>query len=127
MTFLGVLVIIILIIALFGDRITRWLSRYLQRRFAERIMREFGMPPHQEAAKGGNRSGRTDFTRHRRRGRDERRHIIPPEYAEDVEYVEIQTKTTESKSGYKVDSKEEREWYESQVEDAEYVEIREKR
>lgn len=128
MQFLGILFIVFLLIALFGDRISRWFNGFMQRRAEDALRRMMGMPSRKEERKARKRaereSGKNFDSRADSRSRDSRRgsdgHIIPPEYAEDVEFTEFRdfSASTQSSGGTDV------EYHESQVEEAEYVEIK---
>ncbi len=117
--------------------IRAWVMRRLQNKAEDYIRQAAGMPPRQEAKsrakkansrRGGSRQEAPQGTASGRRrasssyGR-RRGPIIPKEYAVDVEYVEIKeyssaTVIGETPQGERV------EWHESQVTDAEWVEIK---
>ena len=117
--------IIILIIAaalwLLWPRIRRWMAmwvvRRLQRNAEDYVRRASGMPPREE--KKGERA-----SRHRPRRSYAGGPLIPKEYAVDVEYVEIHEYSATTVIGGDAPKEKVEEWHESQVTDAEWVEIR---
>ena len=138
-TFFGILLIIFLVIVLFRPWLNRWLGPALQRwamhRMEDQMRRMAGMPSRKEekkrrkaARKENGASGRRTAAGGTRMNTTSGRHepIIPPDYPEDVEFVEIKSYseetvvTTETSS----DGKTTRIKVESQIEDAEFEEIR---
>lgn len=127
--------LIIIIILIFGwPYIWRWLRpyfyRWMQRRTEDYVRRAMGMPPRD---KSGNRQGRTGnvYGGHeradaRRRGSHSREAdpVIPKEYAEDVEFTEVRSFSEEEKIGGDTTV---RFTQESQVSDAEIIEIKKDR
>lgn len=147
-TIFGILLIIILLVILLWPYIGRWVApvveRWMIRRFEDQMRRMAGMPTRKEESKmrkeakkrAGNRrqtsEGEWDAFRDRRSSYERgaakgRSHepIIPKEYAEDVEFVEIKSYSEETVvSVDKAPEGDEHIMIESQVEDAEYVEIK---
>ncbi len=130
MTRLLIILIIIFGLWLLWPRIrrpiTRWALGRLQKR-AFRFMRDAaGMPPEEDSGKtkkkrekGGRDRQRAQTRRYRRSGP-----LIPKEYAVDVEYVEIHDYSSTTVIGEDPVTGRKEEWHESQVTDAEWVEIR---
>lgn len=137
-TAVGIILIVILALILLWPLLNRWLGPLLQRWIAgkmeDRFRRMMGMPTRKEerkAAKQWKKQQQKDGAQASAyggtaygpasRGRS-RRPIIPKEYAEDVEFVEIKEYSSDVEIGIKEDGttfiKEE------QVEDAEYIEIK---
>ena len=137
MTAVIIIVIIILVWLIFGARIRAWLTRRINNFIANRtedfIRKAAGMPPRDKSESKRRKTERTGDERtrrssQRRRGRSRDDYysqgpIIPKEYAEDVDFVEI-------KEFYQTDiearfnDKETVEYHESQVSDVEWVEIK---
>lgn len=122
-------VTLVIIIALFllWPRIIRWLrpviQRWMMRRVENYVRKAAGMPPRQEARK--KRSPRPadsqPWQRAERPAPMREPHLIPPEYAEDVEFTE----TVEYSSDRNIasDAPGKRVRNENQVSDAEWEEI----
>lgn len=120
------LLIIILIVIFFWlvwPSVARWLKRKTIEKMQESILRQMGMPPppkekrkRREKTSGrGNNPGPGMRSPHSGP-------IIPKEYAEDVEFVEIKEyseTTVETRKGTRTEI-----YHESQVSDAEWVEIK---
>ena len=142
---MGIFLIIVIIVVFCWPWISRWIRQYMARRAEDFLRRATGMPPRpgsredkrRQRAYGQNQykaredsssassssySRRARQHRRARRGYDEP--IIPPEYAEDVEFVETKSfsETTIGASDGPG-----RQYTESQVSDAEWVEIKDNR
>ena len=134
MTFLAIILIIILFWLIFGDRIKAWLQRRMMQKMEDTIRRSMGIPTakeqrqrQKEAARGPSQqpSGRGNSSRNRSSSQFHQYpdSIIPKEYAEDVEFTEFKSYSdsveiksdTHGNENIKV---------ESQVSDAEFVEIK---
>lgn len=131
MTFIGIILIISLIWLVFGNRINAWIRNWMMGMAEDRMRRMMGMPTRKEE-------------RRRKKQRRQRRDngnaygpgygtppthddgpVIPREYAEDVEYVDMPAYSDETEiNGSGSDNRSETVFNESQVEDAEYVEIK---
>lgn len=125
---MGTLLVIIIIVFLCWPWIKRLMARFMLNRAEDYMRRATGMPPRpgsrqarreQRRASGGTRANS------QRTSRRAARHdgpIIPREYAEDVEFTETvdysSSEIREKKKGN------ERVYRESQVSDAEWVEIK---
>lgn len=122
--------IIIILLFLTWPYIWRWLqpyvARWAQRRTENIIRRAMGMPPRDKKESSGNRSRQTPPPPPRggRRGASSDE-LIPKEYAEDVEFTEFHSYSEETviaedhgKTTFR---------RESQVSDAEIIEIRQKK
>lgn len=105
--------------------------RYQWRHNPGKILRMiFRIPsPEKEAHRrsGGKASAGSRNPRRGRKGAKRDESIIPKEYAEDVEYVEIKEFTRVREEEISADGKTKRVYTESQVSDAEWVEIKEKK
>ncbi|MDE7108528.1 MAG: hypothetical protein K2O49_00980 [Muribaculaceae bacterium] len=137
MTPVIIIVIIILVWLIFGARIRAWLTRRINNFIANRtedfIRKAAGMPPRDKSESKRRKTERTGDERTRRssqrrrgRSRDEyysRGPIIPKEYAEDVEFVEIK-EFSQTDIEARFNDKETVEYHESQVSDVEWVEIK---
>lgn len=134
MKFVIILIVVILIITLFGERISRLIREFIAHRTEDAIRRMMGMPTRKEEKRARKERGNTykrgdtgfreDSSRHSYSAETEEP-IIPKEYAEDVEFIEIKeysskTIVEDTKAGKT------RIYHESQVEEAEYVEIKER-
>lgn len=113
------ILIIFALLLLFRHTIARLLGRLIVWLTVRRVRKQMGMPP------GGDASARRRGKQQRqtRTARTSTGHIIPPEYAEDVEFVEIKefSATTIADS----DGKHTRtDYHESQVSDAEWEEVK---
>lgn len=134
MKFVIILIVVILIITLFGDRISRLIREFIAHRTEDVIRRMMGMPTRKEEKRArkerGNAykratTGFSDNSSRHGHSAETEKPLIPKEYAEDVEFIEIKdysSKTiVEDTNGGKT-----RIYHESQVEEAEYVEIKER-
>lgn len=139
---MGIFLIIVIVVIFCWPWISRWLKQFLANRTEDYLRKATGMPP-RPGSREDKRQQRTSrqaygssdksapYSNYSRRSRQQRRTrraynepIIPPEYAEDVEFVETKSfsETTIGESGGQS-----RQFHESQVSDAEWVEIKEKR
>lgn len=129
----------LLIILFFWPAIKRWLARQAANRAEDYIRRAAGLPPRPGSRRERRQNARQDSRRTYARKAADQRHtrrndsrtspIIPPEYAEDVDFVETvewsqTTITAESESSKRRTGSFKAE---SQVSDAEWVEIKSKR
>ena len=142
---MGIFLIIVIIVIACWPWISRWLRQLMARRAEDFLRKATGMPPRpgsredkrQRASRqaygssDSNTSSTSSASSYSRRSRQQRKTrrgynepIIPPEYAEDVEFVE--TKTFSETIIGAPDGKT-RQYHESQVSDAEWVEIKEKK
>lgn len=139
---MGIFLILLIIVIACWPWISRWLRQFLANRTEDYLRKATGMPPRpgsredkrrqrstrQAYASSDNADESSTYSRRTRRqssrrtGRGEP--IIPREYAEDVEFVETksfsETVIGDSRSHV-------RQYHESQVSDAEWVEIRSKK
>lgn len=128
MTFLGILIIVILVVSLFGDRISQWFKGFMARRAEDAMRRMMGMPSRKEERRARKEAQQRAERFHSAGGhtynpRRDNGPIIPGEYAEDVEFVEI--KEYSETTRIHADEQEAGEVYhESQVEEADYIEIK---
>lgn len=142
----AILTLIVLAIWVLWPYIGRWLRRKSSEKAEDFLRDAMGMPPrpgsrkdrkqrkaqrerqnargdyYSSGAQSDDRYNRGGYSRSDRYGREES--ILPKEYAEDVEYVE--TKDYSSAESVKSD-KDTRIYHESQVSDAEWTEIKEKK
>lgn len=139
---MGIALIILLIILLCWPKIMKWIGNFMAKRAEDYLRKATGMPPRpgsrearrqarqRQASNSGEYTGRNS----RQGGYNSNRNtysgysegpIIPKEYAEDVEFVETidysETSIAED-SGQQARS----DFHESQVSDAEWVEIKPK-
>lgn len=139
-TFFGVLLLIFMILLLAGPLLRRWLGPLLQgwmmHRVEDQFRRAAGMPSRKEEKKQrkarrkrGENSSTREYGRKPHTAR-QRQHapIIPKEYAEDVEFVEIKEFSDDSEITYRYESlREEITWQtEEQVEEAQFEDIKDK-
>lgn len=134
MTFVVILIIVILIWSLFGQRISQWIRAQMMGKFEDSLRAQMGMPSRKEerrqrkqAEKEARRSGGfSSNERYSQTGGSPYQHrpdsIIPKEYAEDVEFVEY--KDYSASAEVSSDGAGTRIKVEEQVEDAEFVEIK---
>lgn len=119
-----------------------WIQRYMARKAEDMIRRQMGMPPRekkswrqrraeakQQSAGGADRQYHADgASRKGRRTQKSDEPIIPREYAEDVEFVEIKEFENIEVAAETVDDKgrktSRRERVETQISDAEWVDIK---
>lgn len=130
MTFLIIIIILFFAWPYIWPHIRRWLQpyivRWLQRRADNYFRQSMGMPP-RDKGRGQARSGaayRSHSKQDRASGQRRRRTdepIIPREYAEDVEFTEVHTYSEEHTIA---DNGEVRFKRESQVSEAEIIEIK---
>ena len=132
----GLLILILIFIGV--PLLWRWLKpyffRWAQHRTEDYLRRQMGMPPRdrkkeresrrQSYASSGGYSSESYGGRHRGRGYSAGP-LIPKEYAVDVEYTEIRSYSSEETIAS--DGKTVRYTVESQVSDAEIIEIRKER
>ena len=137
MTGLGIFLLVVLGFWLLWPIVAKWLRRQAANKAEDFIRNATGMPPRpgsrrdrrerRERERNGNNE--EDYYAYRSRQRKTRyttdnEPLIPKEYAEDVEFVEIKEfSSTESK---KVSETGEI-YFESQISDAEYTEIKKNR
>lgn len=150
---MGIFLIIVIIVIVCWPWISRWLKTFLAHRTEDYLRKATGMPPRpgsredrrrqrasrQACGSQGDQPASSSYSsyssgpsssysrRSRQRSRTRRGYdepIIPPEYAEDVEFVEVKS-FSETVIGSPAGNT--RQFHESQVSDAEWVEVREKR
>lgn len=128
---LRLLILLIIIFALWllwpriRNGITRWILSRIQKQAFRYMHDAAGVPP-------GDEKPREKKRRSSRRTSDQSRPhttprsgpIIPKEYAVDAEFVEIHEYSSSTVIGEDTHTGQTREWHESQVTDAEWVEIR---
>lgn len=127
---LGILILVVVFFWLVWPAISRWLKRKAMERAEDYMRRSMGMPPRDKKRKkseqdGGSSSGNTYYRKERRNpfGQDRygKEPLIPKEYAEDVEFTEtIDYSETETRHTTPDGTT----YHESQISDAEYVEIK---
>lgn len=95
---MGIFLIILILLFVMWPVIVRWLRpiimRYMARKMEDQIRRAAGMPPRDDRRSSRKKQQERQQHSTRRRSsssyyRGQRQHIIPPEYAEDVEFTEI--------------------------------------
>lgn len=119
-----IFLIIIFLLILFRHTIARLLGRFFVWLTMRQVRKQMGMPPGGGASGSRRRGSRTPPPDPPRGGEE---HIIPPEYAEDVEFVEIKefTSTTVAEEHTDRGERVRVEYYaESQVSDVEWEEVR---
>lgn len=138
---MSIFLIIIIILIACWPWISKWLQRYMARRAEDFLRHATGMPPRsgskdekrqqrtaRQNAKSTANQANSSYSRRRRSQkrsyRDPNEPIIPPEYAEDVEFVETRSY---SETTIGATERNTRQYSESQVSDVEYVEIKDKR
>lgn len=114
------LILLIILTVLLWPYITRWLQRFMLRRAESYFRKAVGMPPPPKQGRQNRSKRRSDRQEARRPESEEP--LIPKEYAEDVDYVEVkvfqETKIrVEDKPGYTA-------YHESQVTDVEWEEVK---
>lgn len=114
------LILLIVLTVLLWPNISRWLQRFMLRRAESYFRKAAGMPPPPKQGRQ-SRSRRSAETNSKRQPADNEP-LIPKEYAEDVDYVEVKVfQETEirvdQKPGYT-------EYHESQVTDVEWEEVK---
>lgn len=121
--------IIILVLFLAAPYIWRWLQPYIirwgQRRAEDYMRQAMGMPPRDKKKSAGRRSRQTPPPPPRGKRKEEEDELIPKEYAEDVEYTEFHSYSEETVIA--ADGDKTAFQRESQVSDAEIIEIHEKK
>lgn len=139
MTAVIIIVILILVWLIFGARIRAWLSRRINNFIANRtedfIRKAAGMPPRdksdtkrRQSYRSQNQESGQNASSRRRKNRtrayyDSRGPIIPKEYAEDVEFVEIK-EFSQTDIEARFEDRQTVEYHESQVSDVEWVDIK---
>ncbi|MCH5227000.1 MAG: hypothetical protein J1F16_04190 [Muribaculaceae bacterium] len=134
MTGLGILILAVVFFWLVWPYIARWLKRKAMERAEDYMRASMGMPPREKKKRSawGKKENTEDtaYTYRERRnpfGNERYGHegpIIPKEYAEDVEFVETKDY---SESSFKNTKEGSESYHESQISDAEYVEIKKSR
>lgn len=135
MTAFIIIIILILVWLIFGARIRAWFSARIQRFIANRtedfIRQATGMPPRDKKKRPGqggkqaeNGSRAQSYTRRRTTSGRTKGPIIPKEYAEDVEFVEIKEFSQAKFEAHFSDNGGKVEYHESQVSDVEWIEIK---
>ena len=121
MTGLGILILVILFFWIVWPLIARYLKQKAMERAEDYIRSSMGMPPRQKNRKKGQHSDEP-YGNSSGKQSHHRDSLIPKEYAEDVEFIEIkdysETKR-EVSSGKTVES-----YHESQISDVEWTEIK---
>lgn len=111
----------------FGDRIKAWATRKMYDKMEDALRAQMGMPSRKEEKKRRKQQqSRQDNNNNHTTSRNSDEPLIPKEYAEDVEfteYKEYSSSTTITEETSK-DGRTKKVTIESQVEDAEFVEIR---
>lgn len=134
---MGTFLIFLLVLCLLWPFITKWLRGFAARRMEDTLRKMMGMPSRKEERRARSQSATGDSRQQSRRSRKgssrsesfhrhEGEPIIPREYAEDVEFTETIDYSESTILEGKADGTR-REWHESQVSDAQYVEIKEKK
>lgn len=137
-TFFGIVIILFIVLILARRLLLPSAQRWMMGKMEDRFRRMAGMPTRKEERRqrraerrqnssSGRRARATDASRNRDAGPTPRRGqepIIPKDYAEDVEFVEIKSYSAEEII-VKSDSSDKTKYtVESQIEDVEYVEIK---
>lgn len=131
-TFLIILALFFFLLPLLRRWLAPWIQRYMARKAEDMIRRQMGMPPREKKSRRQQKaqasSGQNRSSARKPKGEPDDGPIIPPEYAEDVEFVEIKefdnvevAAETVSDDGKK---RTRREYTETQVSDAEWVDIK---
>ena len=125
---LAILVLIVLFFWLLWPMVSRWLKRKAMERTEDYIRRSMGMPPREK--KGGRNRDNRESYREQTYQRHYRTHksdepIIPKEYAEDVEFVEVKEFSSERITQQKEGNT--KTYKESQISDVEWTEIKKSR
>lgn len=125
-TFFGILVIIFLAWLLLRPLLAPYLQRWFMHSMENRLRRMAGMPSRKEEKR--QRKRRTSYSQSNRQTHKSktREPIIPKEYAEDVEFVEIKSysETTIISGENPKGEKKTKIVVESQIEDVEFVEYK---
>lgn len=125
MTFIAIILLIIIVWLVFGESIKRALYGFIARKAEDSLRRSMGMPPRKEQKK--KRSQRRDNSSGRNAGRHASGRpgepVIPKEYAEDVEYVEIKSYSEDTVIREDASGRQTVVESESQIEEAEVISI----
>lgn len=126
---MATLLVIGIILFLLWPNIKRWLAGYMARKTEDFIRQATGMPPREKGRRGSSASsGHSSYngagTRARNNIKEDGGPIIPKEYAEDVEFVET-VEYSETIIGEEHNGESKNVKSESQVSDAEYIEVKE--
>ena len=134
MTGLGILLLIVVFFWIIWPVIAKWLKRKAMERAEDYMRASMGMPPRDRKKKNtagasGTYKSTSGYNRERRNPFGPDRYgqepLIPKEYAEDVEFTEtIDYSSTEFRE--KTSGKTEQ-YHESQISDAEWIEIKKTR
>lgn len=128
---LGILILAVLFIWLVWPYIARWLKRKATERAEDYLRASMGLPPRDKKKRRTSAQENTDFRQYSQRQRRNpfshegygSDHIIPPEYAEDVEFTETidySSTRTETSQTHTSSST----YHESQISDVEFTEIK---
>lgn len=125
MTFIAIILLIIIVWLVFGETIKRALYGFLARKAEDSLRRSMGMPPRKEQKKNRrqrqeNSSGRS--AAYHATGRSDGP-VIPKDYAEDVEYVEIKSYSEDTVIREDATGRQTVVESESQIEEAEVISI----
>lgn len=125
MTFIAIILLIIIVWLVFGESIKRALYGFIARKAEDSLRRSMGMPPRKEQKK--KRSQRRENSSGRSTGRHASGRpgepVIPKEYAEDVEYVEIKSYSEDTVIREDASGRQTVVESESQIEEAEVISI----
>lgn len=131
-TFLIILAIFFFVMPLLRRWLAPWIQRYMARKAEDMLRRQMGMPPREKQSRRKQKkqeasaSARAQRKSRASRGADEP--IIPREYAEDVEFVEIKefdnVEVAAEATGDDGKKSTRREYTETQISDAEWVDIK---
>lgn len=129
MSGLGIFLLIIVAVIWLWPYISRWLRRKANERIEDYIRKATGMPPREKKKRNHKSSGSDSDNsfynqRHQRYSPGAEEPLIPKEYAEDVEFVETKDYSESFRQSVR-DAK--TSYHESQVSDAEYVEIKDRK
>lgn len=124
---LAILILVVIFFWLIWPTVSRYLKRKAMEKAEDYVRRSMGMPPRD---KKNSRSAQDSYYQKQRRnqqnnpGNKKEEPLIPKEYAEDVEFVEIKdySETTYHKKadGTKI-------YHESQITDVEWTEVQKSR
>ncbi len=94
MTVIAIIILLIVIWMIFGERISAGIRTFMAHRAEDTVRRMMGMPTRKQERKARRQAekqaaGRSSAYRAQNGSSAKSEHIIPPEYAEDVEYVEV--------------------------------------
>ena len=133
---LGILILVVLFLWLVWPYIARWLKRKATERAEDYLRASMGMPPRdkknrKKANYRNSEEEQTYYQRQRRNPFSKDRYtkgpIIPPEYAEDVEFTETIDYSSETHKTHTTASGETTSFHESQISDVEFTEIKKPR